>query len=377
MAGINLSMLKQRVTKTAEQGNIVAVVATANMAVEALKAHGLEVQEVIKAADGEQGDIHVIQKGVMEDENADLHMVKISPQLTVVCKGFRPYSDSFEETATFSEIIKARTLRLWDFGEILAEMLHQALYNADDKNAAVSNGVAILEDAKQYVSELFGALPEAVFKMAKDSESLVEKAAEETAADPEVKEEPKGEGEQNVETKKSTDTGTDPASDTPASGGGEVPVGEGENENSGAQGEGQEVKPVEGEEPAPAADPEPAADPAPATDPEPNPGEGEPVTKADESQVAAQVDTAALADTITKSIMAALEPRLQEVEGQVQSIAKTATETATQVDEKLSTTIVSSVTKSAAVPAADDDVDNSGTGIGVIDTAYFDPRSRK
>lgn len=352
MAGINLNSLVRRVTKSADTSAVVAVVAP-NAVASALAAHlasqNLQVTEVQKAAEGETGDIHIIQKSVFEDPEADLRVITIAPEIAVVCKGFRPYSDDFEETATFSEIIKARTLPLYDFGEVLAQMLRQSLYKSEDKMSAVSNAVAILEDAKQYISELFNGLPDTVFKMAKDSEAVVAKAAEEdTTAQPQQATEG-GENGQAVEVEKSSDAGTDEGTDPSDVGGGDVPVPQGEGETGGSK---EEVVP----ETAPAADPEPAAEPA-----------AEPVEKA-----APELDVNALADTITKAVAASLEERFNKIESDVQSIAKSAEDNANTLHETLGSTVSTSVTKSA--PAHEDGPEEGVSEIGMIDTAYRRPQ---
>lgn len=353
MPSINLSALMQRVHKSAEQSNVVAVVTHGKeLDAAALEAHGLKVEEVVKAAKEDDGDVHVIQKSVFEDKDADLHIVALSPEVSVVCKGFRPYSDDFEETATFSELIKSRTLRLWDFGEVLADMLHKSLYAAEDKNMAVSQGVAILEDAKQYISELFNALPESVFKMAKEADSLVIKAAE--ASEPNAKVD--GEGNE-VKVEKSADEGTDGGAAADNGSGGEVPV---------AQVEGEKAEPTEQVvENVPAA--EPAAEQAPAAEPEPT-KETETVVKAE----AAPVDVGDLVSQITKAVSASLEDRFKGIEDQVQSIAKTAQDSVDDVHKVLNNTVVSSVTKSSSTPDAESE--DGAAEIGMIDTAYNRPK---
>lgn len=353
MAGINLNSLVRRVTKSADTSAVVAVVAP-NAVANALAAHlasqNLQVTEVQKAAEGETGDIHIIQKSVFEDPEADLRVITIAPEIAVVCKGFRPYSDDFEETATFSEIIKARTLPLYDFGEVLAQMLRQSLYNSEDKMSAVSNAVAILEDAKQYISELFNGLPDTVFKMAKDSEAVIAKAAEEdTAAQPQQVTEG-GENEQTVEVEKSPDAGTDEGTDPSDVGGGDVPVPQGEGETGGEK----------AEEVVPTADPEPSAEPEPAA---------EPVEKA---APAPELDVNALADTITKAVAASLEGRFNKIESDVQSIAKSAEDNADTLHKTLGSTVSTSVTKSA--PAHEDGPEEGVSEIGMIDTAYRRPQ---
>lgn len=356
MPSINLSALMQRVTKSVEQSNVVAVVTHGkDLDTAALEAHGLKVEEVVKAAKEDEGDVHVIQKSVFEDKAADLHIVALSPEVSVVCKGFRPYSDDFEETATFSELIKSRTLRLWDFGEVLADMLHKSLYAAEDKNMAVSQGVAILEDAKQYISELFNALPESVFKMAKEADSLVVKTAE--ASEPHAKVE--GEVDEG-QVKKSADEGTDGGAAADNASGGEVPV-----ENV----EGEKAEPTEQVgEAAPSA--EPAAEPAPAAEPE-APKEPETVVK-EEAAPAAPVDLGDLVSQITKAVSASLEERFKGIEDQVQSIAKTAQDSVDDVHKVLNNTVVSSVTKSSSTPDAG--AEEETTEIGMIDTAYNRPK---
>lgn len=352
MAGINLNSLVRRVTKSADTSAVVAVVAP-NAVANALAAHlasqNLQVTEVQKAAEGETGDIHIIQKSVFEDPDADLRVITIAPEIAVVCKGFRPYSDDFEETATFSEIIKARTLPLYDFAEVLAQMLRKSLYDSEDKMSAVSNSVAILEDAKQYISELFNGLPDTVFKMVKDSEAVIAKAAEQdTTAQPQQATEG-GENGQAVEVEKSPDAGTDEGTDPSDVGGGDVPVPQGEGETGG-----------EKEEVAPTADPAPAADPEPTV---------EPVAKA---APAPELDVNALADTITKAVAASLEERFTKIESDVQSIAKSAEDNADTLHKTLGSTVSTSVTKSA--PAHDDAPEEGVSEIGMIDTAYRRPQ---
>lgn len=324
--GINLSSLI-RVTKSVQQAEVVAVVvANGNTLSPAFAAILGEAVEVKKAADtGEQGDIHVIKKAALEEENADLRLYELSNEVTLVTKGFRPYSDDFTENATFSEIMKARTLPIYRIGEVLSDMISDALYMGESKQDSVTSIAAIFDDAKQFVTELVSSLPETVFKFLESGESLITK--DDGTVDTNQPEKTDGEG--NGET------------DNAASGtGGEAGGGDGEA----GQGNVATTKSQEGGDANTGTTPQTAAEPSTAAEPTPVDGQGgdTPTTVTKEPD-AAPADLAAL---VAKAVADLIEPKFAAYDEKLQSIAKSANDTIENVSNTLGSTVINRVVKS-------------------------------
>lgn len=364
---INLSSLirvSKSVTPNTEiVGYVVADGHTINPAFAALLG---QVAEVKKAADtGEAGDIHVIKKAALETEGTELMLMEVSPEVTLIVKSFRPYSDDFSENATFKEIIQARSLPIWQIGEVISGLISDALYHADNKQDAINDMASIFEDGKRFTTELLQALPETVFKSVYSDESIIQKA--DTQPDPEQV--TKQEGGDNGET---NSTASDPAGETGGDNGGdgtgtvvETQGEEGSNANTGAD--------------APSTN-EPATDTTPAANPaEPNTVEGQggekPTTVAKGSEQPAQapiIDMDALITNITKAVQDQLEPKFAAITEQVQSIAKSSGEAEEKVKKALGGTVLGHVTKSDVSNPAEVAETNHNYH---IDTAYNRPKA--
>ncbi|MEG1728195.1 MAG: hypothetical protein RR280_01445 [Bacteroidaceae bacterium] len=365
---INLSSLI-RVSKSVSPntevvGYVVADGHTINPAFAALLG---EVAEVKKASDtGEAGDIHVIKKAALETEGTELMLMEVSPEVTLIVKSFRPYSDDFSENATFKEIIQARSLPIWQIGEVISGLISDALYHADNKQDAINDMASIFEDGKRFTTELLQALPETVFKSVYSDESIIQKA--DTQPDPEQV--TKQEGGDNGET---NSPASDPAGETGGDNGGDgtgtvatTQGEEGSDANTGAD--------------APSTT-EPAAGTTPAANPaEPSTVEGQggeqPTTVGKSSEqpvpaLAPALDMEALITSITKAVQDNLAPQFAVINDQVQSIAKSSGAAEEQVKKALGSTIVGHVTKSDV--SNPKEVEDSHTNYH-IDTAYTRPK---
>ncbi|MEG1728765.1 MAG: hypothetical protein RR280_04400 [Bacteroidaceae bacterium] len=353
MSGINLSSVIKSATG-AKQSTVVGVVVLEGKTLIPSVAEQFQlgaVEEVRKAADtGEQGDIHIITKSAFEGEDQNLVLVEVSPEVSVVLKSFRPYNDEFTENASFADIIKARTLPIWRIGEVISELLSNVLYDAADKNEAVTNGAAVLEDSKKFLTELFSSLPDTVFKMALGGESLITKS-----------DEPVDGSQQTVDPAEGSEVNTDGENNPPAGGEGDNGTGGDGSDGSGAvsttqveespQGgtEGGGVSPTAGAEGSVVV----TKEPTPATAPNDAP-----------------FDVAAFSASLVDQIQKSFQPKFEELERNVQSIAKTAQDAEVSTQKVLGSTVLSNIQKSNTTPAP---AQNEEVHIS-FDTAYHRPR---
>lgn len=354
---IDLNNIRKRVTKQATEQTVVAVVVKgADLQPEVLARYNLEPTEVQKSA--EQGDVHVIEKAAFEDVDSDLRIVEVQPGVAIVCKGFRPYSDDFVDNASFTDIIKARTLPLYQFGDIVSDMIRDGLYQADSKAAAITTAHAILDDAKNYISGLLNDLPDLVFKMALDTEVVVKAAEEPATGEPAPKE-----GAVNETTEGNTAAGEGTGST--GTGGGETPVVQVEGE-TGVQETAAEPA-VEG-----ATNPEPTGEVAAAPEAQPVV-----VEKAPANAAPAGFDMAAFALVLTPVIESIVQKSVGEkmvtIEKSVQSIADGSEANLKEVKNTIAGTVMTSVTKSDTRSNQEPVEENAG--VGIIDTAYGRPRN--
>lgn len=139
----------------------------------ALKAAGVEVTRAIKSDEGVTtflGDA---------DLGQDVEVVKVSPQVAVVLKGFSTYSDELR-AGTFGEMAAARGF--WNgmrsATEVLVEKVESELYKAEDKAAAVVKADAHLKEFSAYLSSLINALPDKAFKAETVVNTILAEAAE-------------------------------------------------------------------------------------------------------------------------------------------------------------------------------------------------------
>lgn len=182
---LNLNTLGRRIFKsepaaktTPDAPVLVAVAvdgltADAEKVLTALKAAGVEVTRAQKSEDGVTtflGDA---------DLDQDVEIVKASPQVALVFKGFSPYSENMRQ-GTFGEMATARGFwgGMRSATEVLVEKVEGELYGADDKSAAVVKAEAHLKEFSSYLSSLINALPEKAFKAEQVVSALQVEAAE-------------------------------------------------------------------------------------------------------------------------------------------------------------------------------------------------------
>lgn len=340
----NLTNLMKKITKGAQEPVSIVAVATSKdpaLLTDVLAEAGLEPTKITKSAK----DGNLIAFGEIENE-ADVHAVQVSKDLTVIVKGFTPWADDLVGSATFSELVKTEAFfaNVYDASDSLAMVIRTNMYNAGDKADAKAEIAKALSAYTDYVLGLIDGLPIVAFKMDK---ALTEAEAQ---AQAEVQTEAqKTDGAAPVEETQPTD----PVADAPK----------------------EEPKPAEDETKAdaPTTDPvDPATDPAPVDGAQPIAQEPAPVQKSAEP---APFDMQAFATAMA----AAMQPMADKLDTLIQKSAeadKEVDELKTQVQkqaDKIGTTVKTSVTKSDS--AVDKEVQQDAfAGTGCIDTSVHRPK---
>lgn len=163
----NLTNLMKKITKGAvDPVSIVAVATSKDPALLSplLEEAGLEPTKITKSAK----DGNLIAFGEIEDE-AEVHAVQVSPDLTVIVKGFSPWADDLVGSATFSELVKTEAFfaNVYDASDSLSTVIRTTMYNAGDKAEAKEEIAKVLTAYSDYVLGLIDGLPIIAFKMDK------------------------------------------------------------------------------------------------------------------------------------------------------------------------------------------------------------------
>lgn len=326
---LNLKNLMKKITKGAEEPvSIVAVMTPKDPALltAVMADAGLEPTKIVKSAK----DGNLIAFGEVENE-ADVHTVQVSKDLTVIVKGFTPWADDLVGSATFSELVKTEAFfaNVYDASDSLSMVIRNAMYNSGEKADAKAEVAKALSAYSDYVLSLIDGLPIVAFKMDK---ALTEAdQAEQQAVQDAVK--------------------TDPVEGTPV-----------------AVEASTDPEPEKAPEPAPVA--EPLVDAA-----QPIAQEPAPVQKSADPVDAPAFDMSAL----TTAFAAAMQPIADKLDTVIQKSAKSEEEvealktTVHKQAEVLGTKVKTSVTKSDSVV----DVENTPdpfVGTGCIDTSVHRPK---
>lgn len=331
----NLTNLMKKITKGAvDPVSIVAVATNKDPALLSplLEEAGLEPTKITKSAK----DGNLIAFGEIENE-ADVHAVQVSPDLTVIVKGFTPWAEDLVGSATFSELVKTEAFfaNVYDASDSLSTVIRTTMYNAGDKVEAKEEIAKVLAAYSDYVLSLIDGLPIIAFKMDKALTEAEQQAQAEVQAGAAPTEAP-------------TEDPVDPAPVVDA--------------------------PVEPEaEKEPTEDPEPTpSDAAPVDETQPIAQEPAPVQKSAEPVPAFDMTAFATA------MATALQPLADKLDTVIQKADKADTEvedlkqTVQKQADVLSTTVKTQVTKSDS--AVDTEVqENAFAGTGCIDTAVSRP----
>lgn len=336
----NLSNVMKKIVKGAKEPvSIVAVVTSKDPALLTglLAEEGLEPTKITKSAK----DGNVIAFGEIENE-ADVHAVQVSKNLTVIVKGFTPWADDLVGSATFSELVKTEAFfaNVYDASDSLAMVIRNNMYNAGDKADAKAEIAKALSAYTEYVLSLIDGLPIIAFKMDK-----VLTEAEEVA---------QAEVQAGAQTAPVVDTPVDPApTDAP-------------------------VDPVPAQEPP--KEPETPTDkPAEVPVDPAQPIAQEPAVVQKSAEVAPAFDMNAFATALTASMTSAIQPLADKLDTVIQKSAEAQSEvdtlksTVQKQADVLGTTVKSSVTKSDSSVEVQPQED-AFVGTGCIDTSVHRPK---
>lgn len=330
----NISNVMKHIMKGAKDPvSIVAVVTSKDPALltDVLAEEGLEPTKITKSVK----DGNCIAFGEIENE-ADVHAVQVSKDLTVILKGFTPWADDLVGSATFSELVKTEAFfaNVYDASDSLAMVIRNNMYNASDKAAAKAEIAKALSAYTEYVLGLIDGLPIVAFKMDKaltEAEEAEQKAVQEAAVTDAPKEDEPA-----------------PVVDTPAPAADPAP------------------------EVTPEADPAPATDPAPTDPAQPIAQEPEVVQKAAEPAPFDMVAFTQAMSSVLQPIAEKLDTVIQKSAGADAAVLQLQEDVKKQ-GEALSTTAKSSVTKSDSSVDINEPAPAFG-GTGCIDTAVNRPK---
>lgn len=132
----------------------------AEVVLKALKDAGIEFTRAVKSDEGVttfSGDAELVP--------SEVSVIKVSPELALVVKGFSAYSDELAKSS-FGEMANARGFwgGLRNATETLATKIETEMYSAANKGEAVQKADAMLKEFSTYVGGLLTALPEKAFK---------------------------------------------------------------------------------------------------------------------------------------------------------------------------------------------------------------------
>lgn len=146
------------------------------VAVIALKGEGFEsvkksVGEAGFAVDKEtEGEGNVVTFAQVDGEIApdEVVVVKMSPEIAVAMKGFRPYNAEFSVGETsFAEACKAQGFYpgVSTMVDVLRSSVYDVVSKSDDPSAAAADIGKMFDEAKSYCQGLVSALPTKAFKL--------------------------------------------------------------------------------------------------------------------------------------------------------------------------------------------------------------------